>query len=200
MALPTFELVTFSNVDELRATLPIPDPLAHELSGVGVPRDFLDGIYWANERLDLFRRSDGSRLIHFGTSRLWDPMMCVDPETGHVVEIWDGSPAQMPSSAPEWIEGFVNSSLDHFRRSVEAVTNRFPFYSREDGGLEIRTAASEDVRSLVEAIDPPAAEPDQFWSTLADDIAIGDFETEAFIGVRFGSASEVGQVTFRDAE
>ena len=189
MALPTFQLVAFGNVDELRARGRISDQLAHELSSVGVPRDCLDGIYVANDRLNWFIGSDGRRLIHFGTSRLWDAMMCVDPETGHVVEVWDGSPTQMPRPKPKWIEGFVNSSLDQFRRSVEAVTNRFPFYGREDGGLEIRTAASDDVRSLVETIDPMAAAADQFWSTLADDIAIGDFETEAFIGVRSGSAS-----------
>jgi len=69
--------------------------------------------------------------------------------------------------------GIVNSSLPQFvecvrsRKRVSVLQPRPDLSEREAGGIE-------SCRTLA-AVDPPALELDQFWSTFIDDLVIGDF-------------------------
>jgi hypothetical protein len=70
---------------------------------------------------------------------------------------------------------FANTSVTHFWDSVRAVTARFPLYSSDDDDDEEPFRAGDDVAAIVSAIDPPAMDTDQFWSTFVDDVQMGDF-------------------------
>jgi hypothetical protein len=167
---PTFELVTF-NRD--RANELLPPPLSERLASVGVPRDFFGGRYRVEQDLHALESPSG-RLVCFGAEGLHG-QICVDVQTGTVVEVM----------SPEDVPRFVNTSLDHFSRTVQAVINRFPFHSVDADREEIDLAC-EDVAQIIRGIDPDAMRPDQFWSTLIDDIGMRDFDLEVM-----GLAGEV---------
>jgi len=118
-------------------------------------------------------------LIGFGLSGPFE-RIAIDPANGAVVDVLAKERApgniniqRLRQPAP----GFVNSTLAEFVECVRVAIARFPYYSR-DAELEEREEVAKDMLRLLRPIDPPALEPDRFWSTFTDDISIGDFSTE----------------------
>jgi hypothetical protein len=72
---------------------------------------------------------------------------------------------------------FVNSSIAAFTETVRVVLERFPYYD-EDAELDEVHAAARDLADLIRRIDPKAMRVDRFWSTLVDDVEMGDFATQ----------------------
>jgi hypothetical protein len=59
------------------------------------------------------------------------------------------------------------------------VTARFPFYSEKEVLVEeVVDRAVKDVMDAIRSADERALEQDGFWTTLVDDIQMGDFATE----------------------
>jgi hypothetical protein len=93
--------------------------------------------------------------------------MCTDVATGSIVILQAGV-------------GFVSSSLEKFIETVKAVTARFPFYSVKDLSVDdgVVDGAVKDVMDAIRSVDERALEEDGFWTSLVDDIQMGDFATE----------------------
>lgn len=190
---PRFELVTFSQPSG------IPNGWDAELLEKGVPKSLL-GRYSAIGQLVLLGIPGYGPLVCFGVDGVF-VKICLDPHTGEVVDVvLDKKPGKQPSSThgPAAVIRpplLVNSSLNLFIESVQAVLNRFPFDSG-DSVREVRNAQTDGwaiaeermrewdraVRELAEAlrqIDPPAiADESSFWRTFMDDVQMGDFSTE----------------------
>jgi hypothetical protein len=110
--------------------------------------------------------SSRGALIVIGTTGL-QGHVCLDPVSGEVVEVVD------PRDPP----AFVNTSVADFTRTAQLVFSLFPFHSR-GAELEERDRSAKKVAAEIEKIDPAAMLSDRFWSTLVDDIIIGDFDEE----------------------
>lgn len=134
------------------------------LSTVGVPEN-LFGRYRVANAVSV-RQAAGRQYACFGQSGL-DDSVCIDLTSGEVAELL-GETGEMR---------FVNTSLELFNQAVNSVLAGFPFYERDASGEQLDRVAHELGERLT-AIDQPAMVPDRFWSTLVDDIAIGDFATE----------------------
>jgi hypothetical protein len=123
MAWPKYQLVTFA-LDGPFEALAAKSHYVRDLAEVGVPRDCLVG-YSADGALSLVPRHTrivpgttpeatcpGGPLVVFGSvSQL--VRLAVDPSTGEVLEYCE---------SPEIVARRTNSSLECFRRTVEAVT------------------------------------------------------------------------------
>lgn len=96
--------------------------------------------------------------------------MCLDITTGEIIQLVGRI------SKPV----FVNSSLSMFSKSVESVSRAFPFYpdGAEEADIE---SAVQRVSGIISAIDPAALVPDRFWSSMIDDMRIGDWGTDAVL-------------------
>jgi hypothetical protein len=156
----------------------MPDALS---PGITVPRELFGGaVFSAELKVSLVVRPDGSPLLRFGAARL-SSALCLDPRTGVVVDVWDEASPVVRSTRPAWTEGFVNSDIACFVDVARAVSGRFPYYSRSDfetdEGVAHVDRVCQELVEMVRGIDPPAAIPDRFWSTFADDVRIGDFAT-----------------------
>lgn len=157
-----FELRRFSEQEVRRVGLS--KELAVELSAGGVPVDVLGRFEAVREPYEVSTAT--RRVVCFGESGLREKI-CLDPQTGEVVQVGDGRE-----------EGtFVNTSLSHFRRVAQMLVERFPFHAA-GADLEERERGASAVALAIESIDPCAMVPDRFWSTLVDDIAIGDFDPD----------------------
>jgi SUKH-4 immunity protein len=154
---PTFELVTPDVPPDIPAT-------ARELLSRGVPKDLV-GAYGAADRAVLL----GKDLVCFGEG-LPGGRICLEVPGGAVVQVFDQEPG---------VRRLVNSNLDLFKESAKAVIERFPFYDEDS---EDFTAAADDVRAIVEGIDPPAIADTGFWETFTDDIEMGIYPTEDVVG------------------
>jgi hypothetical protein len=131
-----------------------------------VPGSLLGGRYRAFDSPELLdTRDPAPRLLGFASTG-FRGVIALDVETGKVVEFHGEGPVT-----------FVNTSLERFVATARAVHDRFPFYARgaSDDDMD---AAADDLLRVIGAIDPPAARVDQFWSTLVDDVRMGDFSTE----------------------
>ena len=135
----------------------------------GVPQDFLGRMFRVDDEVAMVHSERGA-ILRFGTTGQ-SAAVGVVMDTGLVVEVLE---------TPDARELFINSSLRMFVDTVEGVAERFPFYDTDDEEDEVQSA-SDDVLELVRRIDPPAAEPDRYWSTLVDDMRIGDLTTEAVL-------------------
>ena len=178
-----FELVTFPPSAEAEA---LPRGRPEDLQALyetGVPKRFVGAGYTANPTLSLRTGSDGGTLISFG-STLLDGAMCIDPLTGGVVQLVGKSSNRL----------FVNSTLASFTRVVREVSKAFPFYP-DDASTEEINAAAQAVSEIVRKVDSDALVPDRYWSTLIDDMRMGDWGTEALLEVvakRFTTISRSG--------
>jgi hypothetical protein len=170
---PQFELITFPASDL------VPVNAVEDLTRVGIPRALL-GRPLARESLSTIVNNAAARpLVWFGTFGLASHL-CLEPETGQVVCVVGFEPALPHVNGPAWMDtrpAFVNSTLASFVASVRAVTDRFPFYSRSGSDADF-DAAARDVARIVASVDPAAIDPDTFWATFVDDVAIGDWATE----------------------
>ncbi len=135
----------------------------------GVPQHFIGRRFRVDDEVAMVHSARGA-VLRFGTTGQ-SAAVGVVMDTGHVVEVLE---------TPDARELFINSSLTTFAETVQGVAERFPFYDTDDQEDEIESA-SDDVLELVRRIDPPAAEPDRYWSTFVDDMRIGDLTTEAVL-------------------
>jgi hypothetical protein len=148
---------------------------------VEVPGKVLGGeVFLADSAAVGVNRPDGTVVLRLGSGRMGSSI-CLVPSSGAVVAVWDRR-AEGEARGPQWVERFVNSSVAKFAATGYAVNERFPFYSRsafdtDEGYLDVQRAGTDLIREIAQ-LDPPAAAPDCYWSTLADDVEIGDFATE----------------------
>jgi len=161
---PTFTLVHLPN--ELDDS--VPDDVrmaANDLTRQGVPKALLRHRYQVDEKITHVVVNQ-KNFLRFG-STIGVSSMCMDVATGSIV-ILRGTAV-----------GFVSSSLEKFIETVKAVTARFPFYSEKDVLVEeVVDQAVKDVMDAIRSVDERALEQDGFWTTLVDDIQMGDFATE----------------------
>jgi hypothetical protein len=136
----------------------------------GVPVDLLGGRYAAADRLMVVSAHRGD-LVQFGTGL--NLPICLDPKTNEVVSV----------AADGLSTSLVNSSFERFTETVSAVTSRFPFYGLDSSDDDVE-AATRNVADMIRRIDESAMVPDRFWSTLVDDIGMGDFVTEWIVAGR----------------
>jgi hypothetical protein len=133
----------------------------------GVPDTLLGGRYRALDQMRVVA-SSGGPVIQFGSAR--SGLMCVEPSSGNVVALaHEGGPSV-----------FVNVSVKHFADATFAVTEMFPFYSAddEDENDDILIDVGNTIAEKLRRIDPESMVRDRFWSTLVDDIQMGNFHTE----------------------
>jgi hypothetical protein len=168
---PVFRLSAFPE------TAGLPGPLPLELFMTGVPES--GPKYRRDTELRVLTYEGFGPLVGFGLSGPFH-RIAIDPASGTVVDVLAKERApgnvniQRVSQPPP---SFVNSSLEAFVECIRVAIARFPYYSR-DAELEERDEVAKDLVRLLQPVDPPALEPDHFWSTFADDVAIGDFSTE----------------------
>jgi hypothetical protein len=136
-----------------------------------LPKNFFGRRYAARplvEEVDVPRRGN---LIWFGDLGLWGRIYA-DPVTGEVVEMH-------PPAEPR----LINSSLIQFSRTTKALVALFP-YMGVDTDLDNREATAKKLAEVIRSIDPAAVDdPDSFWSTFLDDVAIGDFSSRTSLEV-----------------
>jgi hypothetical protein len=164
-----FALVTFPASAEADALLVDHPERLRGFYSDGVPKSFVRKRYRANDSLSVRVDRDGRHLVCFGSTFL-DGAMCLDITTGEVVQLVGRTPSRL----------FVNSSLSTFSKSVEAVSRAFPFYPDGAEEADIESAARR-VSEIISAIDGPAMVLDRFWSTLIDDLRMGDWGTGAVL-------------------
>lgn len=136
----------------------------------GVPANFIGRRFCLANEVRIIHTSSGA-VLQFGTTGLGADVG-VEADSGHVVELLLADP-----SSPRV---FVNSSLSAFADTIEAIVGRFPFYDTDDDQRAIDIAA-DDLITIIAEIDPPAAEPDRYWSTFVDDVRMGDLTTPAVL-------------------
>ena len=171
--LPPFEMVTFSEPTG------IPFDWDKELLSKGVPKDPL-GRYNAAHELTLL---GGSGLRTTGVLYQHEALRphLPGPPHGRNRRHRLHAPQHRDLGAPGHFVGrpsLVNSSLDQFIASVRAVSERFPFYSRDFLESEVDRVA-EDLTEILRSIDRAAvADETTFWWTFVFDVRMGDFATE----------------------
>ncbi len=187
---PRFGMVFFSQPAEM------PIDLIAPLMTRGVPKSLL-GRYTAASELTLFALSDYGQLICFGTYGRFGKI-CLNPPTGQIVDILAARESRDgPDGMHELVKlvrdpRLVNSSLERFIASVQAVLDRFPFDSEvaeeatgQDGEpdhlAEEWGCAAEELQQTLCRIDPAIADTDGFWMNFLDDVRIGDFATQMVI-------------------
>ena len=157
--LPRFELTTFSQPVDGRSDV------VDALTKTGVPKGSIGRAYTAAR--ELTRRNVPGRgdLICFGKSGLSNEI-CVDPSNGEVLQVVEGADPR-----------FVNSTIGRFVASVKTVIDMFPYYETTDSSLDTGQAVADRIAEAIGRVDPPAREPDTFWETFVQDVAIGDYST-----------------------
>jgi SUKH-4 immunity protein len=147
----------------------IPKEVLDVLARTEVPKCFVGARYFATPDLSWVDGPGGERLVRFGRMPAFvEGWMCIDPESGHVLEIMD----------PEHpVLRLANSSIGHFSDCVRGVIDLFPYYHRED--YDDFEAVGEKIAARLNDIDPAAlSDKDGFWRTFVDDVQIGDFSVE----------------------
>jgi hypothetical protein len=173
---PVFRLSAFPQ------TAGLPEPLPNELFTTGVPET--GPKYRRDTRLRVLTYHEAGPLVGFGLSGPFY-RIAIDPATGAVVDVLakERAPGNVNiQRLSQPTPGFVNSSLATFVECVRVAIARFPYYSRA-AELEERNEVAKVLVRLLQPVDPPALEPDRFWSTFADDVAIGDFSTEEILEI-----------------
>ena len=133
----------------------------------GIPETLLGGRYHADPDLTVLTRGERAPVLRFGTSGL-SQAIGIDLATGEVVAVAD------VSSRPAIL---VNTTAGTFTSTVQAMIARFPYYAKDASDEEIDRAA-EELRELIRSIDEKAAVPGCYWPAFADDVRMGDFNTE----------------------
>jgi hypothetical protein len=162
-----YAVKTFAASPEIAKLL---EPFPEAQAGLfvdGVPTRFISGRYVADDKLRTIHVEGCDPLVRFASTGLTGAI-AVSSDSGAVVE-------KIAEHLPRLL--FVNSSLPQFTRTVEMILGRFPYYDRDTPEEQFKKVAFE-LLEIVRNIDPEAAVPDRYWSTFADDVAIGDFSTE----------------------
>ncbi|GIG59628.1 hypothetical protein Lfu02_40000 [Longispora fulva] len=155
---PTFRLTVFD-------TVPTTVPATLPLFTTGVAHDMFDTVYQVTDRAAV-KVVSGRPLVHFGNTG--SALMCLDIESGHVVEVGSGGGGPVR---------LVNSSIGQFNASVQLVVERFPYYEA-DSELETREAIGEALRAQLMQVDSSSMSEDGFWETFVDDLIVGDYSNE----------------------
>jgi hypothetical protein len=171
-----------SVVRSRRRVLPFPQELPKDakflddayqlLFKEGIPEHFIGRRFQLDTEPTGITTSDGRRILRFGRSGLSNAVG-VALDTGHILEL---------ISAQRSPELFINTSLRSFVDTIHAIADRFPYYDTDADETEIQ-AVSDELLEIIRRIDPPAAKPDQYWSTFVDDSLIGDLTTEAILEI-----------------
>ena len=146
------------------------------LCQTGVLCPFSQGLFQPFQSLSLSYSMTNSSVVVFGATDMFSEL-AIECVTGSVIE-------RVSKGGALLTQNFANSSLRQFVACATALHSRFPFYSDHDGN-DVFAAVSDDVRSMVAQIDVKAAEPDTFWGTVCDDIAIGDWSSEDIEAARW---------------
>ena len=157
--LPHFELTTFSPPLDGR------QDVVDALTKTGVPKSSVGRAYRAAAELTSINVPGRGRLICFGKSGLSNDI-CVDASSGEVLQVLEGGNPRL-----------VNSTIGQFIESVRAIIRMFPFYETSDSAFETGQAVGDRVADAIRRIDNAATEPDTFWETFVQDVAIGDYST-----------------------
>ncbi|MCX4537548.1 SUKH-4 family immunity protein [Streptomyces sp. NBC_01669] len=137
-------------------------------SSLEVPLESVGHAYWAAEDLETVDIG-GTRFVRLGYTGASGAVL-LNTVTGAVVESND----EFESTNP------VNSSLRNFTACIQAVIERFPFYS-QDAGEEEWESAADDVLRLVREVDPEAFVEGGYWHEMTSDIMMGDYATESVL-------------------
>ncbi|XVV09644.1 SUKH-4 family immunity protein [Actinoplanes sp. CA-131856] len=102
--------------------------------------------------LQLLTAADGRPLVKSGEWPRHRPVRCLDPASGHVVDMRTDS-----SGLSTGEEFLLNSSLEQYVATVREATARFPYDNAdaEDAGFELATG-EQTLREALEPIDPVA--------------------------------------------
>lgn len=142
-----------------------------ELHKIGAVKEALGG-YCADQQLTIVDSAEGL-LVRFGTYDLSGvTSMCLDPSTGQILLV----------PAKKDLTFFVNSSLEQFNKTAEAVLRRFPFYSENDV-FEAMDRVAQDLADIIAEIDAQVMAADRYgsyWDDLVEDIRMGDYAKEFF--------------------
>jgi hypothetical protein len=168
---PRCELVVFP-ATSLPASVAHAGPeVVQALTRDGVPKAWFYAGYRAARELRAVDVPPLGRLIRFATSGLGASLL-VEPALGEVLFL-----VTVRGARPS----FVSSSLAQFTATARAVVDRYPYYSLASTPAEV-DAATARVARTIELIDPPAMEPDLYWSTFVDDMRAGAFASELLTG------------------
>ena len=150
-------------VVELLGDLPA---VRRSLFETGVPAHLFNR-YLADLGLSILVPQENVPLVRFGTSGLVQAVG-VDVRSGRVLAVL------YPELEPTIL---VNSTIDHFSRTVRALVDRFPYYSRDADWSEIDLACAH-LSEAVRSIDEVAGAPGCYWPGFIDDVQMGVFSTE----------------------
>lgn len=146
---PRFETRVFAELPEV-AELVSQLPTVHRvLFEEGIPKRFLFRRYTADPELAILAWEGHAPVVRFGTSDLSEAIG-VDVSTGHVIEVVD---------VPWRPTNLVNTTIEIFTRTIQALMNRFPYYSKYAEYDQIDSAC-EELREIIRSIDPQASAPD----------------------------------------
>lgn len=151
-----------TKVVAFEVTLPVGHPVRDVLSG-GVPCRLVGGGYDLLECVDFLTEN----YVQFASNGIGG-RFCVEVTSGRVVEVLDAGLVKLVS---------VNTSLRHFRESVEAFNARFPFYSIDDDS-ERWTQVAGELEVVLASIDDASRDFQGFWEDLLSSVTIGDYATE----------------------
>lgn len=153
------------------------------LNQAGLPKRFLGGGTTLEEPLGVDVPGLGY-LIKFAQGYLQG--FYYEPATGGVWWTYD-----RPGPEPR----LVNSSLEQFTRTVQAIIDAFPFsegvdkeiedrrwddderITTEERDIAQRNATAAKLRDRIREIDPAAMAPHSFWEDFTTDVEIGDYAT-----------------------
>jgi hypothetical protein len=108
---------------------------------------------------------DGSTVLVIGDHRDDVAQYCLDVISGEVL-LANGYDQEL---------SHVNANLAAFVDSLELVQNAYPF-ADDDADIATTRAAAAGLREQLAGVDPSAvSDPDGYWQTFIDDVAIGDY-------------------------
>jgi len=164
---PRFETRVFAESPQVVGLIAHLPEVRRALFETGIPKGLLGGRYLADPELTVLAREGLASVVRFGTSGRTDAIG-VAVDSGNVVDIID-----VP-----WVPAnFVNTTVGLFTRTVQALVERFPYYSKDAEWVEIDSVCVE-LRKIIRSIDAGAVMPDYYWPTFVDDVQMGDFSTE----------------------
>ena len=137
---------------------------AAALLTAGVPAGLVGDHYTALEQAAVLAGGDLIAFVEAGGIG----RVCLEAGTERIILAAAGDPDDRE---------LINTGLDLFTRSVEAVLVRFPFYADGASPEEIDRVA-DDIEAALTAIDPPAMAEVGFWYEFVSDVRSGDYTTE----------------------
>lgn len=164
---PRCELVVFGATSLPASIAHVDAAVVRALTREGVPKAWFYAGYHAARELRAVDVPPLGKLIRFASSGLGASLL-VEPALGEVLFL-----VTVRGAKPS----FVSSSLAQFTATARAVVDRYPYYSLTSSIEEVVEAAA-DVARTIQAIDPPALQPDLYWSTFVDDMRAGAFASE----------------------